>query len=65
MQATKDIFKLMAGIPVGAWVAIARDEEHVIAYAATLPEAIKLAKEKGEPKPIVIRVPQAGAAAFL
>ena len=55
--AVKDISKLLEGIPKGAWVALSKDEEKVISYAAELSEAIRQANERGESDPIMIRVP--------
>ena len=50
--------RLLAGVPPGAWVAISQSEDRVLAYAAELKEAIRLANEQGEQDPIVLRVPQ-------
>ena len=49
----KDFGKLLSGIPPGAWVAVSRTEDRVIAFAAEMKEALKEAKEKGEPNPII------------
>ena len=65
MLAVKDISKLLAGVPKGAWVALSKDEERVIAYAAELQEALQKAKEAGENDPIVTRVPESGAKTLL
>jgi len=59
---TLDFGKLLEGIPRGAWVAISQDEDRVVAYAADMKEAVRMAVELGEPKPIIIRVPQSPAA---
>ena len=58
MLAAKDLSKLLAGVPKGAWVAIARDEERVIAFAPELNQVLDQAKENGENDPIVLRVPE-------
>lgn len=58
MLAVKDVSKLLVDIPKGAWVALSRDEEHVIAYAAELQEVLQKAKEAGETDPIVMRIPE-------
>ena len=58
MLAARDISKLLAGIPKGAWVALSSDEERIIAYAAELSEALEKAKALGESDPVVIRVPE-------
>ena len=65
MLAVKDISKLLAGVPKGAWVALSKDEERVIAYAAELQEALQKAKEAGENDPIVTRVPESDGKALL
>jgi hypothetical protein len=41
----------------GKWVALADDEITVIASAASAKQALKLALQKGEAKPILFRVP--------
>ena len=58
MFAPKDISKLLAAVPKGAWVALSSDEERVVAYAADLQDAIAKAKQAGENHPIVVRVPE-------
>jgi hypothetical protein len=58
MLGVKDISKLLVGIPKGAWVALSKDENRVVAYAAELPEAIQKAKDAGENHPVVVRVPE-------
>jgi len=58
MLAAKDVSKLLADVPKGAWVALSKAEDRVVAYAAELQDAIQKAKEAGESDPIVIRVPQ-------
>ena len=66
MMAVKDVSKLLAAVPKGAWVALSKDEERVIAYAAELQEVLQKAKEAGENDPIVTRVPEAdGTTLFL
>lgn len=57
-----DFGKLLEGIPRGAWVAISQNEDCVLAYAAELKDAIRKAREQGEPNPVVVRVPQSPAA---
>jgi hypothetical protein len=65
MIAAKDISKLLAGIPKGAWVALSSDQERVVAYAAELQEALQKAKSAGEGDPIVLRIPEEGATLIL
>jgi hypothetical protein len=59
MLAVKDVSKLLVDVPKGAWVALSKDEERVIAYAAELQEVIQKAKDAGENDPVVMRVPEA------
>ena len=65
MLAVKDVSKLLEGVPKGAWVALSRDEEKVVAYAAELQEVIQKAKEAGEGDPVVLRVPESDNATLL
>jgi hypothetical protein len=65
MLGVKDISKLLAGIPRGAWVALSRDEERVLAYAAELQDALQQAKDAGESDPIVTRVPESDSSILL
>jgi hypothetical protein len=65
LSATKDISALLAAVPKGSWAALSNDEERVVAYAADLQDALKLAHEKGEADPVVIRVPDAGNVSLL
>ena len=65
MLAAKDVSKLLADIPKGAWVALSKDQERVIAYAADLEEALRKAKEAGEDDPIITRVPEVETATLI
>jgi hypothetical protein len=64
-QSAKDFSKLLADVPHGAWVAISRDEERVVAYDAEFSEALRKAKQNGENDPIMMRVPDKNAVLFL
>ena len=48
MPAVKDLAKILAGVPRGSWVALSKEEDRLIAYAATLEQVLKKAKEAGE-----------------
>jgi hypothetical protein len=61
----KDISRLLVNVPKGAWVALSKDEERIVAYAAELQEAIQKAKDAGENDPVVIRVPESDVATLL
>lgn len=65
LAGAKDLSRLLANIPKGAWVALSKNEERVVAYAAELPDAIAKAKAAGETEPVVIRVPENGAGLLL
>jgi len=65
MIGTKDISKLLAGIPKGAWVALSKDEDRVVAYSADLQDAIDQANQKGENDPVVIRVPETNGSTLI
>jgi hypothetical protein len=58
MLAAKDVSKLLVDVPKGAWVALSKNEDKVVAYAAELQDAIQKAKEAGENDPVVVRVPE-------
>jgi Family of unknown function (DUF5678) len=58
MPAVKTLNEeLLSGIAPGTWVAISEDQEKVVGTGSTIEEAIKKAKENGQEKPYVIRVP--------
>jgi hypothetical protein len=61
----KDISKLLVGIPKGAWVALSKDEERVIAYSAELPDVLDAAKKGGETDPVITRVLEADSSTLL
>jgi predicted RNase H-like HicB family nuclease len=65
MASVKELPRLLAGIPKGAWVALSHDEEKVVAYGAELQEVLQKAKEAGEQDPAVIRVPESSDVVFL
>jgi hypothetical protein len=60
-----DLAELLKGIPRGAWVAIDHNEERIVAYGSDLRAVLEEAKEKGEPDPIVIRVPESTSSLML
>ena len=65
MLEVKNISKLLADIPKGAWVAISQDEERLVAYGADLSDVLKKANEAGEQDPIVTRVPESDCVTLL
>lgn len=57
--------ELLKGIPRGAWVAIAADHGHVIAYGFDLTQVLDEAKKAGEQQPIVTRIAESAMALML
>ena len=48
---------LLEGIAPGTWVAIAFDQESVVATGETLEEALQEARQKGEAQPCMYKIP--------
>lgn len=63
--AAIDLSALLKDIPAGAWVAISEQAREVVAYAADLQAAIKMARERGENDPLIVRVPEQTSVLFL
>jgi hypothetical protein len=57
--------KLLSGIAPGTWVAISNDQERVVGTGISIEEALQRAKENGNAKPFIIRVPIAHGAMIL
>ena len=57
--------ELLAGIPAGMWVAISQDQEKVVGQGLMIEEALKQARENGQPKPYILRVPKGHASLIL
>ena len=49
----------------GKWVTLSHDEKKVVGVGLTIDEALEMAKENGEKKPILIKVPDEHSAALL
>ena len=58
IPVAKDISKLLVGIPKGAWVALSSDQEHVVAYAGELQDAIQKSKAVGGMSPLCFVFPR-------
>ena len=56
---------LFSGIRPGQWVAISRNQERVLATGRTLKAALRKAKDEGENKPFIIRIPAKPTALIL
>jgi hypothetical protein len=58
LAPAKNVSKLLVDIPRGSWVALSKDEEHVIAYGAELMDVLEKSREAGERDPIILRIPE-------
>jgi hypothetical protein len=66
MPALKTLDRnLLAAIPAGMWVAISQDQDRVVGKGLTIDEALKEAKQNGEERPFIIRVPEANSSLIL
>lgn len=65
MLAAKDISKLLADIPKGAWVALSQNEDCVVAYGVELQDVLTQARDAGEPDPVITRVPESDSSSTL
>lgn len=54
---SKDISRLLIGIPKGDWVVLSNNQERLLGHGPELEILIQQAKESGEPLPFVTRVP--------
>jgi hypothetical protein len=60
-----DLPALLEGIPPGAWVAISEAQIKVLAHGADPDEVRHEAMGKGEPLPLIVRVPEHPMMMFL
>ncbi len=63
-NAVADLSHLLKDIPSGAWVAISESKHVVMAYGPDAQEVLREAKERGEERPLILRVPDQPAAMF-
>lgn len=49
--------ELLTGVSPGTWVAISRDQKRIVGRGKTVAKALEEAREKGERRPFIIRVP--------
>lgn len=59
-----DLAAILRDVPRGAWVAISQDGR-LIVFDADIRKVFEEAKAKGEPDPIVTRVPESSTALML
>ena len=50
--------KALRDAPPDGWVAFSGDEERVVAYGASYDKVVAKAEEKGEPDPVIVKVPR-------
>ena len=60
-----DLTELLTGIPAGAWVAISESRHQVMAFGPDAQGVLSHAREKGEARPLILRVPEQAIAMFL
>ena len=63
--ALADLTELLTGIPAGAWVAISESRHQVMAFGPDAQAVLSEAHEKGEARPLILRVPEQASAMFL
>ena len=56
-----DLTAVLKDAPVGDWIALSHGQDRIVATAKTLDEAVKIAKERGEENPVVLKVPPVSA----
>jgi hypothetical protein len=53
---------ILKGIPAGAWVAISEGQHQALAYGADARSVLNEARGKGEPLPLMVRMPEQSSA---
>ena len=53
----RDLSLVLKDAPPGEWVALSLDETRIVGHGKTIDEAVKDAKEAGEERHILIRIP--------
>lgn len=61
-KLVKNYAEILNGLPAGVWVAISERQHLAIAYGADARTVLNEAREKGEPIPLMVRVPETDAA---
>ncbi len=49
----------------GEWIALSHDEQSVLGHGATIDDAVRQAKDRGESRPILIKAPDNHSAFLL
>lgn len=60
-----DLVSLLKDVPRGAWVAVSESQHKVVTYGSDLRTVLDDAKKKGEPDPLITRVPESTATLLL
>ncbi len=60
-----DLYALVEGFPAGAWVAVSVEQRKVLAYGIDSDAVLSEAREKGEERPLLMRVPELNIAMAL
>jgi len=53
----RDLSLVLKDAPPGEWVALSLDKTRIVGHGKTIDEAVKDAKESGEERHILIRIP--------
>ncbi len=60
-ESVADLIKPYAG----RWVTLSADRATILGVSKKMEEALEQAQKKGEPRPLLIKVPDASTAAFM
>lgn len=53
----RDLSVVLKDAPPGEWIALSADESSIMGYGRTIEDAVKAAREAGEHKPVLIKMP--------
>ncbi len=56
-----DFTVVLKDAPVGEWIALSHDQDRIVASAKVLADAIKMAQDRGEDHPVMMKMPPVGA----
>ena len=56
-----DFTVVLKDAPVGEWIALSHDQDRSVASAKVLADAIKMAQDRGEDHPVMMKMPPGGA----
>lgn len=55
----RDLSPVLKNAPPGEWIAMSSDQTRMVGHGPTIDDAVKSAKEAGEEKPVLIKMPLA------